>query len=181
MSQIKWKKDEEREALDYFLAEYEITTGNKLTVLHESESPDFLCANAAGKQIGVELVRAMKNPELMSWRRILDKLDYADSLDTWIRAQEAIHRKDERRQAPHWQTPLDTILVVQLVDCPIQEVADHIEDDLVAECAATGFSEIWLADYTKLEAFGTVQLYGLKPEKFRGLHERCYGSWKPYG
>jgi hypothetical protein len=50
------------------------------------------------------------------------------------------------------------------------------------ECAATGFTEIWLADLTTIDAFHTVQLFGVKPKEFVGLHAmRRLRSWKPYG
>jgi hypothetical protein len=147
----------------------------------EGESPDFICEDAAGFEVGVELVRAMANPESLFWRKTLDGYDSADSLDTWILAQGAIHEKEIKRLRPHWMTPFNTMLVVQLVDCPLEEIVVHIEPDLIAECSECGFVEIWLADYTTLEAYSTVQLYGVKAKGFEGLHERHLGSWKPYG
>ena len=45
----------------------------------------------------------------------------------------------------------------------------------------TGFLEVWLADYTGIEAYGDIELFGLKPEKYWGFHERESPSLKPYG
>jgi len=71
--------------------------------------------------------------------------------------------------------------VLQLMDSSIDQVVSFLEKQVIKELNETGFFEIWLADYTILEAFGTVQLYGIKPEKWRGIHDHSRTGNKPYG
>jgi hypothetical protein len=71
--------------------------------------------------------------------------------------------------------------LVQLTDCPLDEAAPHFDKDILDEMSATGFVEIWIAGYTIQDAFGTVQLFGVKPAKYRSLHEHEGYGTKPYG
>lgn len=175
------KKLIEAMALDLFLAEYQHITGRLIESYVPSERPDFLCVDTDGDKFGIELVRVMMDPESLMWLRILKNEEFADPLDTYIHLQEAIDRKDYLRRTVGWSCPDDTVLVLQLMDAPIEKVAKFICSEVVEVGEASGFSEIWLADYSVEEAYSTVQLYGIKPEWFRGLHDRALGSSKPYG
>ena len=175
------KKLVEEMWLDLFLAEYKNITGRSLMKFTRSERPDFLCTDFVGDRFGIELVRVMETPESHMWRRVLKNQEFADPLDTAIRVQETITRKDYLRQTTGWSCPDNTILVLQLMDAPIEEVKKFICSELFEVGESAGFSEIWIADYTVEEAYSTVQLYGIKPERFRGLHDHAFSNSKPYG
>ena len=55
-----------------------------------------------------------------------------------------------------------------------------METELLAECKRSGFSEVWIADHTETEEYGTVELFGLFPEKYWGFHSRPWAG-KPFG
>ena len=44
-----------------------------------------------------------------------------------------------------------------------------------------GFDEIWIADYTGLEAYGDIELFCLYPPEWWGFYERENPGRKPYG
>lgn len=175
------KKLIEEEALNLFFAEYKHISGRRIESCVQSERPDFICVDTDGVSFGIELVRVMLDPESLSFLRILKSKEFADPFDTYIRMQEIIDRKDYLRQTSGWSYPENTVLVLQLMDAPIATVAKFICSEVENVAEATGFLEIWIADYTVEEAYSTVQLYGLKPECYLGLHDRTLGSTKPYG
>jgi len=67
------------------------------------------------------------------------------------------------------------------MDSSFDQVISFLDKQVIKELNETGFFEIWLADYTILEAFGTIQLYGIKPERWQGLHDHSKRGNKPYG
>jgi hypothetical protein len=159
------KKLVEEMELDPFLAEYSSVTGRALVQVGRSERPDFVCWDCEREEIGLELVKVM----------------FAGPVDTVIHLQEAVYRKEEKRREPDWLHPERNILVLQLMDVPIEEVASLLDTSILDELSGTGFLEIWVADYTVMEAFRTVQLFGIKPQEFRGLHNHRRSGTKPYG
>lgn len=175
------KKLIEEMALELFLAEYQFITGRRIESYVPSERPDFLCVDSVGEKFGIELVRVMLDPESVSYLRILKNEEFADPFDTYIRVQEAIARKDYLRRTAGWSLPDNTVLILQLIDAPIESVAKFFGSEILEAGEASGFSEIWLVDYTVEEAYSTVQLYGIIPKCFSGLHDRALGSSKPYG
>jgi hypothetical protein len=131
-----------------------------------------------GSLVGIELVKVITNHPL---RFGVEPCDFADALDTWIWVQQTISKKEEKRRRRYWQLADDTILVVQLFDLRSEWLIRQFDDETLAKVSSTGFSEIWIADYTIIEAFGTVQLIGIKPKVFSGLHAHRYSGTKPYG
>jgi hypothetical protein len=73
------KKMVEEMELEPFLSEYSRITGKVLEPIEAGERPDFILSDAEGRRVGVELVKAMLDPESSMWRRILDKLDFVDA------------------------------------------------------------------------------------------------------
>lgn len=134
-----------------------------------------------GKRYGLEVVRVMVDPEQRMWRRILDGDEFMDPVDTAVRLQELVYQKDVKRSASDWELPDSTILLLTLLDAPIEDVAPYIDEEVLAELYTTGFMEIWVADFTIAEAYGTVQLMCLKCDAYIGLHDFHPRSWKPYG
>jgi hypothetical protein len=174
------KKIAEEMELDPFLDEYKHLTGVELRVVGKTERPDFVCMQGS-HEVGLELVKAMRNPVTRDWERILGSDGEDDPLDAAIRVQEAVYTKETKRVKPDWSHPDATILVVQLIGADGDEVVNYLDDDLMDEMSDTGFSEIWVADYWPMETHGTVQLIGIKPEKWRGSHSHRFVDIKPYG
>ena len=175
------KKLVEEMDLEPFLKEYEWVTGLALQLVNRTERPDFIVQRSDGTQLGIELTKVMRDPESTFWARVLSGEEFADPVETAIRLQELIYRKDAKRSGPGWTLPDCTVLVLQLMDSSIDQVVSFLDDQVIKELNETGFFEIWLADYTVLEAFGTIQLYGIKPEKWQGLHNHSGTGNKPYG
>jgi len=63
----------------------------------------------------------------------------------------------------------------------VAEIGSFLTPDLQPDFDQYGFTEIWLADYTTVDPFGGVELFGLKPRKWWGYHEREDFPSKPYG
>ena len=175
------KKLVEEMDLEPFLKEYEWVTGLVLQLINRTERPDFIVQRSDGTQLGIELTKVMRDPESAFWARVLSGEEFADPVETAIHLQELIYRKDAKRSGSGWTLPDRTVLVLQLMDSSIDQVVLFLDDQVIKELNETGFFEIWLADYTILEAFGTIQLYGIKPEKWQGLHSHSRTGNKPYG
>jgi len=175
------KKLGEEMDLEPFLSAYRFVTGLDLEVIGLGERPDFRCRRSDGVELGVEVTRVMTDPESRFWKRVLSGEEYADRVDTAIRLQELIYRKDAKRRSLGWILPQFTILVLQLMDCPLDEASCFLDKEVLSEVVATGFLEIWAADYTAMEAYNSVQLYGIKPPKWAGLHDHSMMGSKPYG
>jgi len=72
------------------------------------------------------------------------------------------------------------MLVLQLVDGSL-DVLQLLLAGMNDEFKDHGFAELWLADYSALEAYGDIELFGLFPEKWWGYHQRPWSDRKPYG
>ncbi len=161
------KKMVERDEAQEFIEEYARVTGVQLTLVGAGERPDFVCEKR-GRRYGLELVRVMRDGHL-------------HGLDVALLVQEAVYVKDKKRASPGWGYPQSTILVIQLIGNDGEEMAAYLDHQIMDELAGTGFREIWVADYSPMEPYGTIQLIGVKPKRWRGLHRhRRYGT-KPYG
>ena len=174
------KKEFERIALDYFIDAYEWVTGEQITELSSSESPDFICARATGQQIGVELTEVRRGLWEALWDRILDRKYEADPQETMERIFQLLEDKDKKRSKNYGNWADKTILVLQLRDCSLCSLRLFL-DDIREDFSGYGFVEIWLADYTEIEAYGDVELFGLIPAKWWGYHRRENPCRKPYG
>jgi len=175
------KKLVEEMDLEPFLKEYEWVTGLTLQLVNRTERPDFIVQRSDGTQLGIELTKVMRDPESTFWARVLNGEEQADPVDTAIDLQKLIYRKDIKRSESGWTLPDRTVLVLQLMDSSIDQVVLFLDDQIIKELNETGFFEIWLADYTILDAFGTIQLYGIKPKMWQGFHSHSRTGNKPYG
>jgi len=175
------KKLAEEMELEPFLKEYKCITGLALQLVNRSERPDFIAQRSDGTRLGIELSKIMRDPQSAFWARVLSGEEFADPVETAIHLQELIYRKDAKRSESGWSLPDRTVLVLQIMDSSIDQVVLFLDDQVIKELNETGFFEIWLADYTILEAFGTIQLYGIKPERWQGLHNHSRTGNKPYG
>jgi len=169
------KKLAEEAYLLPFLDEYKAVTGVDLQLDRSGERPDFICLRR-GKPTGIELVRVVQNPTLR-----LHREDQMDGLEAATRVQDVVYAKEAKRLSAGWSYPDRTILVVQLMDATLLDMALFLNEDRMKEVSTTGFLEVWVADYTLLEAFRTVQLFGVKPRRWRGVHPHRFRDRKPYG
>jgi len=134
-----------------------------------------------GRYYGLELVKAMQDPVQREWEIILGGEGYLYGMDAVWLVQGAVYAKEKKRASPGWRYPRTTILAIQLIGSEGDEMAKHLDDQIMDEMANTGFCEIWVADYSPMEQYGEIQLIGVKPKRWRGLHRhRSYGT-KPYG
>jgi hypothetical protein len=170
----------ERHAVEPFLAEYAYITGVELTLVGAGERPDFVCQQR-GRHFGLELVKVMQDPVQRRWDLIFGGDGHLHGLEAAILVQDKVYAKDRKRASPGWRYPESTILVIQLIGSDAEEMTGHLDDQLVDEMAETGFREIWIADYSPMESYGTVQLTGVKPQPWRGVHPHRFSETKPYG
>lgn len=174
------KKLAEGMELDSFLEAYEWATGTALSVLEGGENPDFICVRANGKIIGVELTKVMRRGDIARWERILDRKEEMSRFDMLMKIQALIEQKEDARRARYSNRVAQTILVLQLVDGSLNGLM-HLLDGLREEIENQGFAEIWLADYSGLEPYGDIELFGLFPHKWWGYYQRPWPDRKPYG
>ena len=177
------KKLWEREDLDAFLIAYERATGARLTVSSVGERPDFICTQLNGRRIGVELTKVYASTHerrrlaefeaVLGWEPITG-FDIAWQLD------EAAHNKDANLKRGGWRLK-HNILVLQVYERPLKEVADALENQvLVSEISAgSSFQQIWIAGFHEQEAYSQIDLYSIKPVRLRGYYPRPFE--KPYG
>ncbi len=178
--QYNGKKEVEKGELDLFLDAYELATGIRLEITFGTESPDFICIQPNGEKIGVELTKITRDPRDASWEIILEKKEEMDSYEALEEMQRLVDKKEKTRVKWYNKNVEKTILVFQLIDCSIETLKSTLED-LKYEFKDHGFCEIWLADYTGLEAFGDIELFCLFPLKCWGFYKRLWQNQKPYG
>jgi hypothetical protein len=70
------------------------------------------------------------------------------------------------------------VLVIILIDAAIGAITAGTETDRPKE---DGFDEVWLADYTQVEAFGSVDLFAIVHSKLEGRFATGDYGQKPFG
>jgi hypothetical protein len=173
------KKFVEEEHLRYFLEAYAKVTGFSMSIVSGGESPDFICARPSGETVGVELARSPHDYHGAVWDRI-----WTDSTmsahDLFDAINQIVETKTLKRQSVHWRTPNNTILVVELLDYKFDSLF-WIKESFAKDYADAGFVEIWLADFSTLEAYGEARLIGLYPPNIWGIRRQPMLEGKPYG
>jgi hypothetical protein len=152
------KKAVEAMEFAYFAASYKHVTGRDLSILRKSERPDFICRWKNVKPVGVELTSAP-----------------SDAFDIYLAAAE----KAEKMKSGNWSLDDRTILVIFVDELPVSLIHEGAIS-VTQEYENLGFFEVWLADESDLEAFGTVQLFCLWPQRWYGFHARPNAGMKPY-
>lgn len=173
------KKELERIALDYFIDAYKYTTGEELSLFASGEHPDFICNRSNNEIVGIEFVCDINEKDRLI--KITDDRHKPDPQDTLYNIYELIDGKEEKRKNYYIKNVDNTILVIQLLGCSLQSLLPFITEDLKNDFADYGFVEIWLADYTGIEAYRDIELFGLSPTKWWGYHQRENPYRKPYG
>jgi hypothetical protein len=174
------KKEAEQEALSYFLDAYESATGETLEIIEATERPDFICVRPNGACAGIELVRVMRgHPDEVLWDKLVEKqatISLEVALDM---IQRIAKEKEEKRKKPDWKLAETTILVIELRDISLSEIKRCITINILPDLFEGGFEEVWLADCSEIEVDENIELFCIKPEKWRGGYSR--GIKKPYG
>lgn len=176
----RMRKEAEQESLDYFLEAYEKVTGETLEVLEATERPDFICMRETGIRVGIELVKVRRgHPNDIQWDWIIEKRDFMLREHALEMIQAVGADKEEKRRESDWKLPEATILLIELWDVPLAHIAFSITPTVLPDLYSTCFEEIWLADFTSLDAYDNVELFCVRPEDWAGYHRR--GLQKPYG
>jgi hypothetical protein len=80
--------------------------------------------------------------------------------------------------------PNSSIPVLSTPDCPISKIEKFLDEasleELMETCHQSGFSEIWIAGHTEVDAYGNIELFGLLPVEHFGHHTN-HSRRKPYG
>jgi len=174
------KKEAEQQALYYFLDAYESVTGETLEVLEPTERPDFICVRQNGEQVGVELAKVRRgHPNDILWDKIIEKQDFMSVEHASEMIQQVVNEKEEKRSEPDWKLPEAAILIIELRDIPLADIEGCISEAVLPDIFSNGFEEIWVADLSEQEAYDNVEVFCIRPEKWRGYHSR--GIQKPYG
>jgi hypothetical protein len=174
------RKEVEWLELEPFLQAYKWTTGGALSVIESGENPDFVCIRPTGDIIGIELTKVTRRRDVAKWERILESKEEMAPYDMLIAVQALLDRKETARRARYAAHVPQTMLVLQLVDGSL-DVLHRLLDGSKLEFEAHGFAEVWLADYSGLEAYGDIELFGLSPESWWGYHRRPWPDRKSYG
>ena len=108
--------------LDYFLDAYFLATGKRLLVIRKTERPDFICHSGENGPVGVELTKLIRSPKTASWERNVELQMFRDPSEAYHGALEAAIQKSGKINSGTWQLPERTILVLQDMDCPLDEL-----------------------------------------------------------
>ncbi len=169
--------------LELFLSAREHATGQILTIVGSGESPDYVVKRPTGSYAGLELTAVYRDPPHdPAWR---PRDWWADAgLHVYDGIFEAIDAKSQKLRSPGWKYKLQTILVITLMDVPLDDAAPFLKKAPQEEMRDYGFVEIWVADMSpdEIDAFGgDIRLFGLYPKKRFGFYERYLPFRKPYG
>lgn len=171
------KKTVEETELEYFLDAYKYATGQRLELVYRQEKPDFICKRPNGILVGVELTWVTRDPTDAQWDAIIEKKDEMCPSDAVEMLYSLLENKDIKRAKNYEKWADKCVLVFQIRECPISEIIPYIVKE---DYASHGFSELWIADYSTLEAYGAIELFGLSPQIW-GYYKNPSCSGKPYG
>lgn len=175
-----YKKEAELEVLTYFNPIYEEVVEDFLEVVEASERPDFICKRNDGSLVGVEIVQVRRgHPNEVFYDKIINKNIHIVPDQAIDLIQTLIYTKEEKRKSKDWKLSERTILIVQLQESPLWEIAGSLTEELFPDLPEYGFSEIWLADFSEIDAYNNIELFCLFPPHMEGYYKRPLQ--KPYG
>ncbi len=174
------KKEVERMDLEPFLKAYEWVTGETIVFVVSAENPDFICERSNGEKVGIELTKLTRDPRDIFWENVLNNKTHMDSYEAQEYIYYLIEIKEKARVKRYASRVPKTILVLQLVDGSLGTIENGFAGRQ-ADFTDHRFCEIWIADYSGLEAFGDIELFGLYPERWWGHHRRLWPHRKPFG
>jgi len=170
------RKEIEAIDLGYFTEAYEYSLGETLSsnLFSRSERPDFICERASGEKVGIELTQVIGDPSFPE--------EFIDGFAASWKVYCLIENKERKRAKPDWILPNNLILVIQLMNYSLRGGDGLLLEGLgLDELPTHGFEEIWLGDYTGLDAYGDIELFCCFPEGLWGYYERWNPGRKPYG
>ena len=170
------KREIEREHLGLFLDAHEAATGESFLEMIDSETPDFIGRDVLGRVVGIEITQLRFGPDEQHIRRISPP-EPADH-HAWWRLLDLMHRKNQTLTKGRWPKCERKILVIILIDTSLEAVTAGTDTDTPSE---GGFSEVWLADYTQVEAFGAVDLFAVVHPELEGHFATGDRGQKPFG
>lgn len=168
------KLELEREHLQLFLDAYRCATGETLGDMCGGETPDFLGYDERGRSIGIELTSLRFSPGERHLRRILTP--GADDIDAWYELCRLVEKKQRVLLKGRWPACERKILVIAMVDASIVGIAVGTDKPKKGD-----FDEVWLADHTQIDAFGTVDLFAALHPRLSGYFATGDQGQKPYG
>lgn len=173
------KKAKEEEALFLFLELYNDITGNNLELLESYERPDFICVLQNGNLVGVELTKVRRShPNDILFDKINKKQHFMSPDQALDKIQQLIISKDKARNNPDWKFSEATILILELVDIPLANIKHFLSEVFIPEISLNGFEEIWLVDFSEIQAYGSIEMFCLRSYTWKGYYSR--GMQKPY-
>jgi len=175
------RKEIELTELFQFLEAYEIVTGFKFDSIIKNERPDFITHRSDGLSKGIELTKITKDPDTQFFERILRMKITEDHDFVLNELYRLIEQKEQKIKDGNWALPQNTLLVLQLMHINISDLLWAFDKSLQKDFTGYIFSEIWIADYSGIEAYGDIELFCLKPKKLWGFHQRLNPDKKPYG
>lgn len=174
------KKENEKETLDYFNAIYEEVVGDYLEIIEAREQPDFICRRNDGMLVGVELVQVRRgHPNDVFYDKYINKNLTMVPNQVLDIIQTIIFRKEEKRKSINWKLSKNTILIIHLQESPLWEIANALTEELFPGLEEYGFIEIWVADFSELDAYNNIELFCLFPPTISGYYKRPLQ--KPFG
>jgi hypothetical protein len=171
-------KENERWCVERFLRARKSATGEALSLVSDSEAPDFICRRPNGEVVGVEHTRILYNPERDEIRQYLGTYDPdSDNFQVLWGSAVALAKKEAKRRKPHWKYPDSTILVLDLIGHT--RIESWPEDDTLSDdFKDSGFIEVWISDHSSIETHGEVMAIGLFPKERWGIQGQGY-LWAP--
>lgn len=171
-----FRRISEEDQIEQFVAAYHEVTGESLKLVRKRERPDFHCHRQSGADVGVEVTIVTRPPDESFFQDSLDAVRTMDADDAAAMICAQIQRKEELRNSPGWFLSESCILLLSTPDCRLSDLDGHLFAD---DFQDNGFKEIWIADFTEMEEYGEIELFGLKPLTYWGHHRRDRG--KPFG
>src|SRR5699024_3705284 len=151
---------------------YQHATGYKVQIFETSERPDFICEYSDGSKIGIELTMITRHPKTRQWDRIINKEKFMNSEKAIELIQLQSIEKDKKRAEEDWTFSDKTILVIQLKDISLSKLKPFLQIENFPDLYSTKFKEIWLGDYSEVEAYNSINAFCLKPKGKFGFYHR---------
>lgn len=175
------KKEIEREELWPFLEAYKNATGEPLEIVACAENPDFICMRPDGSFVGVELTKIRRHHDVARSEWIVHRKDTMGDYEMLEFIGHQLDRKDKARAKRYVEKVPESILVLQLVDGSLSRGFRRMLEGREDDFAARGFAEVWLADYSGVDAYGDIELFAIYPQTQWGYQKRPWPDRKPYG
>lgn len=174
------KKAHEWHLAEHFIQARADAIGSALRILQPDENPDFICIDESNSVVGLEVTQVTRGPIDSFWARLLDGQIELDPFDASAMIYSLIERKEIARRERYSKKVPHCILMLALVNLSLERLfvaLDGLEEDF----SEHGFSEVWLVDYSEVDAYRNAEVFGLYPAQNWGHYERPNAHTKPYG